>query len=146
MRYNCCSSVSSEVSSCDVGDACLDQGQATENATSASVDGVVYCCSSGNSITISVTRNNRRGYQSSQSTSFISSESYSGVFYSSDLSLSGANNNSSSSNSNNSSTREVVCECWEVDLDDVTDYYNDAKQRFYNMFDDIWNRVSGVFI
>ena len=105
----------------------------SENVTATYVDGVLFCCSTGNSITISVLRNTS-GYSQAQSTSVLSSDSFDSIFVSSDVSLSGANN---------SSNNQVVCECRDVDLEDVTGYFDDIRKKFWDTFDSTWDKISG---
>ena len=120
---------------CDSGSACEDQDQASENVTATYVDGVLFCCSTGNSITISVRRNTSGLYQA-QSTSVLSSDSLDNIFISSDVSFSGANN---------SSNNQVVCECRDVDLEDVTGYFDDVRKNFWDTLDSTWSKMSGFF-
>ena len=121
------------VTDCDSGSACENQDVTSENVTATYVDGVLYCCSTGNSITISVLRNTS-GYSQAQSTSVLSSDSFDSIFVSSDVSLSGASN---------SSNNQVVCECRDVDLEDVTGYFDDIRKKFWDTFDSTWDKISG---
>ncbi|RUS80780.1 hypothetical protein EGW08_011450 [Elysia chlorotica] len=140
------------VSECDTGDTCLSLAGLADNVTATSVDGTLFCCAAGNSITLSVRRNTSGVYQS-QSRGFLTSGSLDNVIFSSDVTLfndDGSNDDDDSSSSNNSSDsssdfNQVVCECRDVDLEEVAGYLKDVRQSLWDTFDSTWNRISGYF-
>ncbi|GFN75872.1 hypothetical protein PoB_000237800 [Plakobranchus ocellatus] len=113
------------VSECVSGDPCLTQQY--ENDTIAYLNDLTFCCSSGNTITISIVKSSPR-FNQSVSSSLFSDDGISGVYYTNDVALSLPRNSSAQVQS------KVVCECREVDVDEVEGVLGQIGRRVFSNF------------